>query len=93
MKNTVEVKVKPGRLTRRERKNAKLAAQANEQLILCQQAAAFHKAYLEIEYGVEEAKFEALQARIAALKPETETETVITTEEEVDVFDEIENAE
>ena len=65
---------------RRERKNAKLIAVANEQLTIYRQAAAFNKAYLEIEFGVEEAKFEAIQARLAALQPTTET--VVVTEEE-----------
>ena len=65
--------------SRKERKQAKLAAKANEQLILCRQAAAFHKAYLEILYGIEETYYEAIQARLAALKLEPET-TVTTTE-------------
>ena len=90
MKRTVKVKVRPKRMTRKEKRAAKYAAKLNEQLILCQQAAAFHKAYLEIEYGVEEAMFNAIQARLAALRPEVET--VITTEETVediqDNFDE-----
>ncbi len=85
MKNSekkVKIKVRPKRLTRRQKRDAKLAAKAREQLILCQQAAAFHKAYLEIEYGIEEAKFEAIQARLAELQPTVET--VITQEEEIE---------
>lgn len=82
MKRRVEVQVRPARLTRRERRAAKYAAKLNEQLILCQQAAAFHKAYLEIEYGIEEAMFNAIQARLAALQ--AAPEAVITTEETVE---------
>ena len=85
------------RLTRRDRKNAKLAAKANAQLILCRQAGEFHKEYLEVEYAVEEAKLAKLQARIDALQP-AQTEVVVTEEEvEVrniddapDIFDEME---
>ena len=85
------------RLTRRDRKNAKLAAKANAQLILCRQAGEFHKEYLEVEYAVEEAKLAELQARIDALQP-AQTEVVVTEEEvEVrniddapDIFDEME---
>ena len=68
------------RKVRIERRNAKTVAVASEQLALYRQAAAFHKAYLEIELGAEEAYLNALQARIDALK--STPETVIVTEEE-----------
>ena len=97
MKNkekTAEITVRPKRLTRAEKKNAKLAKKAAEQMELCRQAGEFHKAYLEIEYGVEEAKYQAIQARLAELQPVTETviteeevETVALPEEEVETFE------
>ena len=86
MSTRVKVKVRPRRLRRRERRAAKLLALANEQLILCQQVAAFHKAYLEILYGVEEAKFEAINARLAALG--VTPAVAVTTEETVEVVEE-----
>ena len=70
------------RTVRIERRNARRAAKANAQLILCRQAGEFHKEYLEVEYAVEEAKLAELQARIDALQP-AQTEVVVT-EEEVD---------
>ena len=101
MKNsaqTMQIKIKPKRLTRVEKRNAKLAAKAAAQLELCRQAGEFHKAYLEIEYGVEEAKYQEIQARLAALQPVTETvitteeefETVALPEEEVETFEALE---
>lgn len=85
------------RTVRIERRNARRAAKANAQLILCRQAGEFHKEYLEVEYAVEEAKLAELQARIDALQP-AQTEVVVTEEEvEVrniddapDIFDEME---
>ncbi|MBO5931867.1 MAG: hypothetical protein J6Q70_06510 [Clostridia bacterium] len=85
------------RIVRIERRNARRAAKANAQLILCRQAGEFHKEYLEVEYAVEEAKLAKLQARIDALQP-AQTEVVVTEEEvEVrniddapDIFDEME---
>ena len=85
------------RIVRIERRNARRAAKANAQLILCRQAGEFHKEYLEVEYAVEEAKLAELQARIDALQP-AQTEVVVTEEEvEVrniddapDIFDEME---
>lgn len=88
------------RTVRIERRNARRAAQANEQMILCRQAGAFHKAYLEIEYGIEEAKLAQIQARLAALQ--VAEPAVVVTEEETeernidnapDIFDEMEAAE
>ncbi len=97
MSKSVKVKVRPGRLRRRQRREAKRLAKANEQMILCRQAGEFHKAYLEIEYGIEEAKLTQIQARLAALQVAT-PEVVVTEEvnQEVDVdsapdiFDEME---
>ena len=86
MKNNVKIKVKPARQTRKERKNARFAAKAKEQLILYRQAAEFHKAYLEIELGAEEAYLNALQACLAALQPTAET--VVVTEEEIETVQE-----
>ena len=85
------------RIVRIERRNARRAAKANAQLILCRQAGEFHKEYLEVEYAVEEAKLAELQARIDALQP-AQTEVVVTEDEvEVrniddapDIFDEME---
>ena len=74
------------RKIRIERRNAKTVAVASEQLALYRQAAEFHKAYLEIELGVEEAKFEEIQARLAALQPTQET--VVVTEEEIETLQE-----
>ena len=74
------------RKIRIERRNAKIVAVASEQLALYRQAAEFHKAYLEIELGVEEAKFEEIQARLAALQPTQET--VVVTEEEIETLQE-----
>ncbi len=88
----VKVKVKPKRVTAREQRQAKRAAKASEQLALFRQSAEFHKAYLNAELEAEAAKYEAIQARLAALQPETET-TVITEEEvaEVETFEEAED--
>ena len=99
MKNsatTKQIQEKPKRLTRAEKQSTKLAQKASEQLELCRQTGAFHMAYLEAELEREAAYHNALQARIAQLKPETvETiETVETVEvvetvakEEGDIFD------
>lgn len=77
---------------RKERKDAKLAAKASAQMTLCRQAGEFHKAYLEIELGAEEAYLNALQARIDALRA---TPEVVITEETVetpDTFKKLEDA-
>ena len=82
MKNSAtanQIKVKPERLTRRERKEAERAQKAAEQMELCRQAGGFHKAYLEIELEYETAIYEAIQARIAELQ--SAPQTVITEEE------------
>ena len=85
-KKNIEVEVKPKRLTRAERRQAKNAQKAAEQLALCRQAGEFHKAYLEIELGVEQARFDEIQARLAALQtPEVETVETVT-EEEYETF-------
>jgi len=86
---SVEVTVKPRRLTRAERRYEKNMQKASEQLENYYQAAEFHKKYLEIELEIEEAKLQELQERIDALKtPEIETvETVETVgEAEYDAF-------
>ena len=62
---TVRVKVRPRRMTRAERKRIKRAQKAREELQLCQQAIAFHKAYLAIEMEHEEIKYDELQAVVA----------------------------
>ena len=82
-----KIKVKPKRLTIAERKSAKRAQKASEQLELLRQNGAFHKAYLEIELDAETAKHEAIQARIAEL---SDPETLETVTEETDMFDELE---
>ena len=92
MKNsatTKQIQEKPKRLTRAEKRNAKITQKASEQLELCRQAGAFHKEYLEIELERETAKYEALQARLAKLRPETQT--IIT--EEVEVVETSQNVE
>ena len=91
MKNsakTKQIKVKPNRLARAEKKNAAFVTKANEELELCRQAGEFHREYLEVELSVEEAYHEALQARIAELQ--SPVETVITTEENLETFEELE---
>lgn len=91
MKNsakTKQIKVKPKRLAKAEKKNAAFVTKANEELELCRQAGEFHKAYLEVEFAAEEAYHEALQARIAELQ--SPVETVITTEENLETFEELE---
>ena len=94
---TVRVKVRPRRMTRAERKRIKRAQKAREELLLCQQAIAFHKAYLEIEYGIEEAKLTQIQARLAALQvaaPEVVVTEEVNQETDIDsapdIFDEME---
>lgn len=81
----VEVKVKPKRVTARDRRRAKRAEKANEQLALCRESAEFHMQYLNAELEAETAKYEALQARIAELQPKTEI--VVTEEEETAAAD------
>ncbi len=81
---TVRVKVRPRRMTRAERKRIKRAQQAREELLLCQQAAAFHKAYLEIELANEEIKYDELQARLAALQAVVATVETVETVKEVE---------
>ena len=80
MKNSekkVKIKVKPKRITRAERKEAKLAQKSREALQLCAAAGEFHKAYLDIELGCEEEKFEELKARLAELEAEREKAAII----------------
>lgn len=89
MSNKVTVKVSPKRVARAERKRAKFVQRASEELRLRVLAGEFHKAYLEIELGCEQEKFEALQARLAELQPkvevvETVEETVVAPEGETD---------
>lgn len=89
MSNKVTVKVSPKRVARAERKRAKFVQRASEELRLRVLAGEFHKAYLEIELGCEQEKFEALQARLAELQPkvevvETVEETVVAPEGEID---------
>ena len=84
MSNKVTVKVSPKRVARAERKKAKFIQRASEELRLRVLAGEFHKAYLEIELGCEQEKFEALEARLAELQPKVEVvETVETVEETV----------
>ncbi len=98
MSNKVTVKVSPKRVARAERKRAKFIQRASEELRLRVLAGEFHKAYLEIELGCEQEKFEALQARLAELQPKVEIvetveetvtapEGVIDSEDGPDVFD------
>ena len=76
-KNTV----KQTRKTRADRKREKLEQRRNEELLICKQNIEFHKAYLAIELGREEIKYEDLQARITALQGAPEgIETVETVE-------------
>ncbi len=76
---TVKVKVRPRRMTKAERKRIKRAQKAVQELLLCKQVVAFHKAYLEIELEHEEIKYDELQARLAALRAVAATvETVET---------------
>ena len=82
---TVKVKVKPQRLSRAERKSAKLAEKAAAQLELCRQAGEFHLAYLNVELGIEQAYFDEIQARLAELR--AEAETVMAIEEEMETFE------
>ncbi|MBE6699302.1 MAG: hypothetical protein E7584_03560 [Ruminococcaceae bacterium] len=80
MKNSekkVKIKVKPKRITRAERKEAKLAQKSREALQLCAAAGEFHNAYLAIQLRCEEAKFEELKARLAALQLEGETTVTV----------------
>ncbi|MBQ7391172.1 MAG: hypothetical protein IJV73_00660 [Clostridia bacterium] len=73
----VNIKVKPQRITRAERQRAKFAEMANEELQLCLAAGEFHKAYLDIELGCEEEKFEELKERLAELEAEREKAAII----------------
>ena len=81
---TVRVKVRPRRMTRAERKRIKRAQKAREELLLCQQAIAFHKAYLAIEMEHEEIKYEELQARLDALQAVVATTEIAETVEAVE---------
>ena len=48
---------------------------------LCALVGEFHKAYLEIEFGCEQERFDKLNARLATLQPAVEViETVEETE-------------
>ena len=81
-KKNIEVKVKPKRLTRAERRHAKNMQTASEQLENYRQAAEFHIAYLEIEHEIEEAKYEEIKARLDALTSAAEVVETVTEEEE-----------
>ena len=81
---TVRVKVRPRRMKKVERKRIKRAQQAREELLLCQQAAAFHKAYLEIELANEEIRYDELQARLSALQAVVATVETVETVKEVE---------
>lgn len=81
---TVEIQVKPKRLSRAERRSAKLAEKVAAELELCRQNVEFHKAYLTVEYDVEEAYHDALQKRIADLQSGADVTEVV--EEEEDMF-------
>lgn len=77
MKNREEmanIEVKPQRKTRAERKRAKFAQRANEELQLCAAAYAFHNAYLAIQLECEEETLEILKDRLAELERERELE-------------------
>ena len=63
------------RETRRERKNAKFAQKAREEIQLCSIVGEFHKAYLEIELGCEEAYLERIQARLKELEAQVVYDT------------------
>lgn len=63
------------RETRRERKNAKFAQKAREEIQLCSIVGEFHKAYLEIELGCEEAYLERIQARLKELEAQVAYDT------------------
>ena len=82
---SVEVKVRPKRLTRAERKRIKRSQRAAAELALCRQAIEFHKAYLAIEMEYEQANYDELQARLAQLQ-NINVEELVETEE---TFDEI----
>ena len=82
MSKKVKIKVKPKRVTRAERKKAKFVQRANEELQLCALVGEFHKAYLEIEFGCEQERFDKLNARLATLQPAVE---VVETVEETEV--------
>lgn len=70
---TAEIKVKPKRLTRAERKRAKLAERTRKELDLCRQNGEFHRAYLQIDLDVEKANLEYVRAQMEALEYEEET--------------------
>ena len=81
---TAEIKVKPKRLTRAERKRAKLAERTRKELALCRQNGEFHRACLQIDLDVEKANLEYVKAQLEALEYlEYEEETSEPTE---DVF-------
>ena len=82
-----KIKVKPRRITRAERKKIKQAQKAREELQLCTQAAEFHKAYLAVQLGCEQERFDEIQARLAALNPEVETTETIETIETVETVE------
>lgn len=69
---TAEIKVKPKRLTRAERKRAKLAERTRKELDLCRQNGEFHRAYLQIDLDVEKANLEYVRAQMEALEYEVE---------------------
>ena len=69
---TAEIKVKPKRLTRAERKRAKLAERARKELDLCRQNGEFHRACLQIDLDVEKANLEYVRAQMEALEYEVE---------------------
>ena len=74
-----EIKVKPRRLTRAERKQAKEAQKAYRALQLCTQAAEFHKTYLTTQLECEGATLDALNARLAELQQESENSVAVRT--------------
>ena len=86
----VKIKVKPARQTRAERQTAKFAQMAKEELQLCIAVAEFHKAYLAVELGCEEAKFEKIKARLNALMPNGEVAQPIETVNEEELLDTLE---
>lgn len=82
----VKIKVKPARQTRAERQNAKFVQMASEELQLCAAVGAFHKAYLEIEFGCEEAYYENIQARLEELQPAMTIDTTVVDEDGIGNF-------
>ena len=86
----VKIKVKPARQTRAERQNAKFVQMAGEELQLCIAAIEFHKAYLAVELGCEEVKFEKIKARLNALMPKGEVAQPVETVNEEELLDSLE---